>query len=613
MNQFIELLAPAKNCESGKIAINYGADAVYIGAPKFGARAAAGNSMTDIAALIRYAHLFRAKVYVAVNTIIYDHEFPEVLDIIRQIHDAEADALIIQDMGLLRCELPPVPLFASTQTNNIDADYIKFLEDVGIQRAILARELSIQEIQIIRSKTTLELECFIHGALCVSHSGRCYMSRVLSGRSANRGECAQACRLPWNLYSSDNHLIEKNKHLLSPKDLNLTHYIENLIDAGISSFKIEGRLKDESYVKNIVAHYRSEIDKILERKNGYYKISSGSSLFHFIPNPEKSFNRGFTNYFIEGRKGTVIQTVSPKSMGEFIGEIVCKSGKRFTVDTTKAFHNGDGICFVNQSGEFTGTSVLIADNNQITVKDPEGIVPGTKIYRNFDIDFEQTLKNDKSTRKVFVNLKFEKFQDYFVLIAEDENGISVQIKTEEPFQAAKNKEKAIEIFETQLRKTGNTHFTIDSFTINVNAFPFLPINKINDLRRNILSLLEEKRAQSYHPLRIVRVEKDVDFPNQKLSYEFNVANQKAVDFYQSHGVTEIEPALELQEKFAGKTVMTTHHCLKFHLGLCPKYTDNKDIEILQFPEIIENGKRRFKLIFDCKNCLMKIETENRNL
>ncbi len=389
--QTVELLSPAKNATFGIEAINHGADAVYIGAPKFGARSAAGNSMQDIESLINYAHKFNARIYIALNTILKGNELPEAQQLIRNLYNVGADAIIIQDMGILQLDLPPIALHASTQTDNRTVEKVDFLEKAGFSQVVLARELSLEQIKNISSRTSVPLEVFVHGALCVSYSGQCYISQSLGKRSANRGECAQYCRLPYNLIDAEGKTILADKHLLSLKDLNLSNYLTDLIDAGVYSFKIEGRLKDLDYVKNVTAFYRQRLDEILSTSKTKKKSSSGNIFYFFEPNPEKTFHRGSTCYFLHGRtEDTIASFDTPKSTGEYIGKINDVTKNYFTISKNKlspTLHNGDGLCFINKRGEFCGFRLNKVEENRLYPAQMPMIDKNTTVYRNLDYEF----------------------------------------------------------------------------------------------------------------------------------------------------------------------------------------------------------------------------------
>ena len=457
----IELLSPAKDLNCVVAAVNSGADAVYMGASKFGARSAAGNSQKDIEAAARYAHRFNARLYITLNTILFDHELPEALEIARQSYDAGADALIIQDYGLLELDLPPLPLFASTQMHNHPAEKIKFLEGIGFRRAILARELSLDQIKEIKSHTDIDLECFVHGALCVSYSGRCFMSYAGGGRSGNRGECAQPCRMTYDLLNKEGKVLMKDRHLLSLKDLCLSNALPELIDAGITSFKIEGRLKDDDYIKNVVGYYRQKLDKILEGK-GLCKASSGKSRTGFVPNPSKTFNRGYTDYFIHGRQTGIASLYTQKSIGEKLGTVLKKSADYFVLDidaesgTTDPAVPGNGVCFFSPDGVLAGMTVELTDGNKIYPRDNRWIFEGAVVYRNHNQRFEKLLKSAKIERKIAVQLLFGETDNGYFLEALDEDGNRTRAAMEMQKTTADNPALAESTIKKQLEKLGGT-------------------------------------------------------------------------------------------------------------------------------------------------------------
>ena len=510
----IELLSPAKNLEVGLAAINHGADAVYIGGPGFGAREKAGNSIEDIAKLCDYAALFGAKVYVTLNTLLFDKELEQARRIAWDCYNAGVDALIVQDMALLEMDMPPIALHASTQCNNTTAEKVKFLEDVGFKQVVLARELSIDEIKDIRSKTTVPLEFFVHGALCVSYSGQCYLSQVIGRRSANRGACAQPCRLKWNLEDENGKVLIANRHLLSLRDMNNSKNLEELIDAGISSFKIEGRLKDADYVKNTTAYYRRAIDEIIERRSDLERASLGASMPSFEPNLEKSFSRGFTDYFLHGRQKGIDAPFTPKSMGEYIGEIKKIDGKRLTVKLKEgvALHNGDGLCFLDENNELQGFNVNGVEGNVILCSKEMSPLPtvgrhdvkqvvisseakrngdpsearaftaGEKIslYRNFDIVWQKSVDTSNGNRKLAIKLELCETTDGFKLSAVNEN-VSVCLQSQK--DVAKNPEKALETIRTKLSQWGDTKFSIESIDIQFDTPYFIPASVLGEMKR----------------------------------------------------------------------------------------------------------------------------------
>jgi 23S rRNA 5-hydroxycytidine C2501 synthase len=596
----LELLSPARDLECGLAAINHGADAVYIGAPKFGARAAAGNPLKDIAELISYAHRYWARVYITLNTILYDNELKEASSLIHQLRDAGADALIIQDMGLLEMDLPPIPLFASTQTHNYDIEKIQFLERVGIQRVILARELSLKQVSEIRKATSLDLEFFIHGALCVSFSGQCYLSQAAMGRSANRGECAQMCRLPYTLTDSRGNVLASNQHVLSLKDLNLSDYLADLIDAGVTSFKIEGRLKEPSYVKNITAFYRAKLDAVMEAREGLRPSSSGKITFFFIPDPERTFNRGATDYLIRGRKHGLVSLQTPKSVGKLLGTVQSVGNGFFVLPTSNELHNGDGICFFGENDELMGSKINRVEESRVFPNSMEGIEPGVVVYRNYDHEFGQLLAADSAQRTVDIDLTFDETPDGFQLLAVDEDRNQATHRLVHQKEIARKPIAARETIRTQLSKLGETIFNANSVTIVPKQVPFLPVGVLNQLRRNCIAFLEVERTRNIPRQVKTIVPNDFPYPHKRLDYSANIVNDKAVAFYTRHGVEEIEKGLELQTDASGKTLMTTRHCLKFQFDLCRG--DKGGAEEL----FLSDGKTSYKLEFDCEQCVMKI-------
>ncbi len=612
----IELLAPAKDADTGIAAINCGADAVYIGAKKFGAREDAGNSVEDIHALCRYAHKYFAKVYVTLNTLLRDEEIPEALKLIAELHDAGIDALIIQDMGLPECDLPPIPLFASTQLHNTSAEKTAFLEKVGFERVILARELDLDRIRDIRSHTQIGLECFVHGALCVSYSGQCYLSYAIGRRSGNRGQCAQPCRRKYSLSDKNGKILSAPRHLLCLKDLNLSEYLKDLIDAGITSFKIEGRLKDTSYVMNIVSFYRQKLDLILQEMN-LKKSSSGKSVIDFLPDPHKTFNRGYSRYFIRGRHKSLASWDTPKSLGEKIGRVISAAKDHFTPlpdplpETERgSICAGDGICFFDKNQQLCGTSINKADGKKIYPEKISGIEKGVVIYRNHDHAFLSQLKKSRAVRSIEVSLILDETPDGFSLTAKDEDGISAEVCVSCQKQPADKKEQAKSAIEKQLAKFGGTEFVCAELVLNLTDSWFIPLSELNALRRNVLEKLSQARQQHRPIIKKRVIPNDAAYPETELSYSGNVLNQKAKKFYQRHGVDRIMPAAESGLDMHGKKLMTTKYCLNYELGRCngkppltPALSPIGERECLYLTD--EDG-RKFRLDFDCVNCEMAL-------
>jgi putative protease len=600
----LELLAPAKNLATGIAAINAGADAVYVGAQKFGARAEAGNNPEDIRSLIEYAHQFGVKVYVAFNTIIFNNELKEAEELIKEICEAKADGLIIQDMGILEMNLPKIPLIASTQMHNYELDKIKFLEAIGFKRIILARELSKDKIKEIRKETNLELETFVQGALCVSFSGRCYLSEALSNRSANRGQCIQACRLPYSLIDSNGKVLAKNKYLLSLKDLNLSENLEELIDSGITSFKIEGRLKDEDYATNVVYYYRKKIDEIIAKRKDLIKSSAGRISAGFIPDLEKTFNRGFTDYFFHQRNKDVLAINSPKSIGKFVGIAKDISKTSFVLDGKEKISNGDGLCFFDKQGNLTGSNVNKVERQKIFLNEMNGLSAGTKIYRNFDIQFNKQIKSGAPKRTIPVVLIFSEIDNGFNLMAEDEEGNKVRLDFLIEKQEAQNKEAAERAVISQFSKTGETIFSAKEIKLQWAKPYFLPVSLLNEMRRKILKMLLAERIKN-HKIECFELNKNqASFGEKELNYEYNVANQLARGFYEKHGVQKIEPAFELIKERKGKKVMTTKHCLRHYFGYCTK--EGRAGEIKEPLYLVNEKGQKFLLRFDCSKCQMEV-------
>ncbi|GAK58633.1 peptidase U32 family protein [Candidatus Vecturithrix granuli] len=602
----VELLAPARDIDAGIAAVNCGADAVYIGARQFGARENAGNSVQDIERLAHYAHKYWARVYVTLNTLLYDHELPEAVALITQLYEAGIDGLIIQDMGLLECDLPPLPLIASTQMHNNTPQKVAFLEQVGIQRVILARELSLDQIREIRRQTSvIELECFVHGALCVCYSGQCYLSYAIGGRSGNRGQCAQPCRKKYTLKDRDGQILSHNRYLLSLKDMHRADYLRELLDAGITSFKIEGRLKDEAYVKNIVSYYRQRLDAVLAGGD-WRKSSSGTSRINFTPDPVKTFNRGYTNYFLTGRRDEAVASIdTPKSIGEKIGQVLTVNKRYFMLDTPAILHNGDGICFFDTSRELQGTQINSVQAERIFPASMEGISRGMVIYRNYDHAFITQLSNSRIERKIGVRLIFcETPYGFFVsAIDEDSNQVGHELACEKA--PARNKEQAMNSLRKQLTKFGATEFECTNLEIKLSEPYFLPVAQLNALRREVLEKLTTLRAQQRPRIQGSILKNSVPYPERALSYLGNVLNQQAEALYLRHGVTRIEPAAESGLDLHGKKVMTSKYCLRQQLGLCAQ---NSTIAA-NFTEplsLVDEHGQKYLLRFDCETCVMEI-------
>lgn len=599
----IELLAPAKNLECGIAAIDHGADAVYIGAPKFGARAAAVNSLEDIAALVEYAHLYNARIYVTVNTILKDEELQETEKMIWALFRAGVDALIVQDMGITGLNLPPIPLHASTQMDNRTVEKVRFLADAGFRQVVLARELSLREISKIHEACPdVPLEIFVHGALCVSYSGQCYVSQACFGRSANRGECAQFCRLPFSLVDAEGRVIVKDKHLLSLKDLNQSDELEALLDAGASSFKIEGRLKDVSYVKNVTAAYRRKLDAIFARRKEYVRASSGSCRYAFNPQLDKSFSRGFTHYYLHGRTKDVFSFDTPKSLGEEMGTMKEARGNYLTVAGLKSFNNGDGVCYIDEQGRLQGFRINRVEGNKLYPQEMPRIKPRTVLYRNFDQEFEKILARKSSERRIAVSVRLTDTPFGFALTLTDEDDNSVTLSLAREKEPARTPQE--ENLKTQLAKFGNTPFEAVRIDIDFAGNWFLPASVLADFRRQAVEKLISARRINYRRELFVLKPTAHAFPQSTLTYLGNVMNGQAVSFYAGHGVASIAPAFERAP--AEKAVlMFCKHCLRYSMGWCPVYQRERSPYREPYYLVSTDGKR-FRLEFDCKNCQMKV-------
>lgn len=590
----IELLAPAKDKICAKAAIDYGADAVYMGASEFGARKNAPNSFSDIKEVVEYAHKFNAKVYVTLNTILTDDEIIRAKELIDKFYEIGVDAIIVQDMGFFELDLPPIALHASTQCDIRDAEKAKFLEDVGFSRLILARELSLEQIKEIKKQTNAELEVFIHGALCVSYSGQCYLSQLIGERSANRGACAQPCRKKYSLMDEDGNYLAKDKYLLCLKDFNASEHLQSLIDAGVTSFKIEGRLKDENYVKNVVAFYRKKLDEL-----GCKKPSSGKVELDFEPVLEKTFNRGFTDYFLKNnnkkQKENIYNFDTPKAINEYLGKVLEVGRDYFVID--KKLNPQDGLCFF-ENDELTGCLVNKVERNKVYPNNMEGIKTGLPVYRNFDAQLDKILNTSKSKRRIVANIEFKLGEAK--IVDEDGNHADIEYVFEE---FAQNSQQMSENIVSQLKKSGETDYLVEEVKLNVKEVPFLPISKLNEIRRELIDKLDEQRIKNIRSKKstegsAVQIKKtDIAYPQSEIDYRGNVLNKYAKAFYERHGCKVVEEALEGNTKGAGKVAMTTKHCLKNAFGLCG--TDKKLY-------LVDDRNKRYELKFDCDKCEMEI-------
>ena len=596
----IELLAPARNVETAIAAIDSGADAVYIGASQFGARQAAGNTVEDIERLVEYAHIFGVKVYVTLNTILTDEEIEPAERLITELYNAGVDALIVQDFAITKMNIPPIQLHCSTQMDNCTVEKVRFLAQTGFPRVVLARELSLQQIaEIHKAVPHTELEVFVHGALCVSYSGRCYASQHCFGRSANRGACAQFCRLPFTLVDADGNVIKKDKHLLSLKDMNRSAMLEEMLDAGVTSLKIEGRLKDPSYVKNITAYYRRCLDDIFARRACYTRASYGSVAPHFTPSPAKSFNRGFTNYFLDGKRGDITSFDTPKSIGEYVGRVKFVSRSFFTV-TGGTFNNGDGACFIAPDGKLQGFHINKAEGNRVFPQNMPALQPGTILYRNYDCEFERTLSRPLSPRRLSIALEFAATPTGFSLKATTESGITCTV------DAAMEKEEARAPqqgnINTQLKKWGNTPFEASSITVGYSENWFVPSSLLSDMRRRLCDTLVAT-LRSNHLREPMQPIAKAPLVSNTIGYTGNVSNSLARAFYTERGAQSVAPAYELQPS-EGSPIMYCKHCIKYSIGWCTKTGEKSPYKEPYY--LVSADGRRFRLHFNCKECMMTV-------
>ena len=591
----LELLAPAKNLACGIAAIDHGADAVYIGAPKFGARAAVGNSIDDIRQLCDYAHQFGAKIYVTLNTIVYDHELGEAQKLINQLAGIGVDAILVQDMGLLQfLQDKPFEIHASTQTDNRTADKVRWLKQVGFSRAVLARELSAEEItEIHREVPDIELEVFVHGALCVSYSGICYASQHCFQRSANRGECAQFCRMRFSLVDADGVEIEHERYLLSLKDMNQSDNLDKLIEAGTVSFKIEGRLKDVTYVKNVTAAYSERLNAFIRKHaDQYCRASKGRCEYTFTPNLNRTFNRGYTTYFMNGRQPNIASFDTPKAVGEFVGKVKEIRHDSFNVAGTASFANGDGLCFLNQDRQFEGFRANRVVGNRIyPFKMPAGLRPGMSLYRNNDQEFERILSKPSATRKIPVSIALRAVADGFELSA---NGVTVHFAAEHQIAQKSPRENLVR----QLSKLGDTIYECQEVNVPDDFNYFIPNSQLTDMRRQLVEALVQPQRQVKQAK--VGANPGVD----KLSYQNNISNRQSAAFY---GTDELS-AYEL--KGGNGPIMQCRHCIRYSLGYCVKRGGKRPTWHEPLSLVLGDG-RRFRLEFDCQHCQMNVYASTR--
>lgn len=587
MARKLELLSPAANADIAVQAILHGADAVYIGPPSHGARKGAANSIEDIERVVEFAHQYRAKVYATVNTIVYDSEIKQVESLCNDLYHAGVDALIVQDMGILRMKIPPIALHASTQCDICTPEKAEFLQKVGFSQIVLARELTLLEIKAIAEAVTIPVETFVHGALCVSYSGRCHASLAITGRSANRGECAQICRFPFTLTDADSNVISDKRYLLSLKDFNASHNLKDLIEAGVSSFKIEGRLKDAGYVKNITGLYNNQLNRIIDENTGKLERSSyGKVTLRFNPQADKSFNRGFTNYFLENKKPLKIASLlTPKSQGEPIKRI-------------SDLNNGDGIGFYDRNGIFTGVNVNKVEGNKIIPARKIEIPKDARLFRTSDVKWERIINKESAERKISVDF----FVDNAGVSAKDERGVGVRLPLVSEYEEAKKDTDYKKIFE----KLGNTPYVLKNYKSDLDPSRFYRASVMTELRRSLMALLDAGNRATYPFEYRRREDMTAKYPSEVLDFRDNVSNRLAREFYESHGVLSMEKAAEVTgKKSKGDVVMTTRHCVLRELGLCLKDKKGKP-ENFRLPLYLNYDGGKFRLRFDCNRCEMQV-------
>lgn len=642
LNHQLELLAPARDAGIGIEAINHGADAVYIGGPAFGARASAGNDVGDIERLARHAHRFGARIFVTHNTILRDDELEAARRMAWDVYHAGADVLIIQDMGLLELDLPPIQLHASTQTDIRTPEKARFLQDVGFSQIVLARELTLEQIREIHGHLDAgrcKLEFFVHGALCVAYSGQCYISHAHTGRSANRGDCSQACRLPYHVVDAQGRFVAHDKHVLSMKDNNQSANLAALVDAGIRSFKIEGRYKDMGYVKNITAHYRKLLDELIEAREGsdfpLARASSGRTTFSFTPDPNQNFNREFTDYFVNGRQDDIGAFDSPKNPGQAIGWVTKVGADSIELeldDHQATLHNGDGLCYFDLQKELVGVAINRAERLghssplppgdgqgggtrwRVFPKDPiagmRDLRKGTRINRNRDMDWVRTLEKKSSERRIGVWASFTDTPDGVRLGLTDEDGFNAEATAACEKLPSRDPARGKAALRDHLARFGATIFEPLDIAIELAQPWFIPASLVNQLRRSAVEALEAARDSGYRrPERAAPVAPPVPYPEDSLSYLANVFNAKARDFYAKHGVKVIDAAFESHEEEGDVSLMITKHCVRWSMSLCPKQA--KGVvgvkgTIKAEPLQLINGSEKLTLRFDCKSCEMHV-------
>lgn len=608
----LELLAPAKNADQGILALRCGADAVYMGGTRFGARQAAGNGLEDFEQVTGEARLWGAKVYATLNTLLFDAELEQARRQAWDLYEAGVDALIVQDMAFLEMDLPPIPIHASTQAVCDSPEKVAFLASAGFSRAILARELSLDDIRAIHGAADIELEAFVYGALCVGESGQCYLSGAICDRSGNRGECAQPCRAPWNLVDASDRVLVREKHLLNIRDLDLSDHLEALADAGILSFKIEGRLKDADYVKNVVSHTRRKLDDLLQRRPELGRSSLGSVRHAFAPDPTKTFQRGLSTYRIDGARRPMGNPESGKHLGEFIGQVLSIQGDRLVLDTVVELHPGDGLAFVD-GAEVAGTVVNAVEPRQIFVQDPSRIKPGTRLHRNLDLHWLKALRGAKVERRIPVMARLDFPAGAARLRLEDPTGLWIEAEASGDFSPPRDPEAATRAILEAVGRMGNTPFELAG--LQAVEPRFVPVSVLNALRRDATATLEaQRRGPKAREGRRPASPQLRALPARDLDYTWNIANRAAQAFYERAGGQVLEPAAELQPSLRGRVVMTTRHCVKYELGWCQVHDNPEPWTRLPEPPgpvFLENGPTRLECRFDCARCRMELVLHDR--
>jgi putative protease len=620
-NHHLELLSPARDAGIAREAILHGADAVYIGGPGFGARHNASNSLSDIAGLVPFAHRYGAKIFVTLNTILHDDELEPAQRLITDLYETGVDALIVQDMGVMELDIPPVELHASTQCDIRSVEKAKFLSDVGFSQIVLARELNLQQIKAIYDNTDATIEFFIHGALCVAYSGQCNISHAQTGRSANRGDCSQACRLPYTLKDDQGRVVAYEKHLLSMKDNDQTANLAQLIDAGVRSFKIEGRYKDMSYVKNITAHYRQMLDAIIEDRGDLMRSSAGRTEHFFVPSTDKTFHRGSTDYFVNARKGDIGAFDSPKFIGLPVGEVLKVAKDHLDVEVSEALTNGDGlnVMIKREIVGFRANTVEKTGENRYRVwpnempADLHKVRPHQVLNRNLDHNWQQALQKTSSERRIAVDIELSGWQEQLVLTMTCEDGVSVTHTLDGEFAEATQAEKALANLRDGVAKLGQTIYFARDVRINLPGALFVPNSLLNQLRRETVERLDEARvnAAPRGQRKAVSVPPPV-YPETHLSFLANVYNHKARAFYQRYGVKLIDAAYEAHQEKGDVPVMITKHCLRFAFNLCPKQAKGSIKSWKATPMQLIHGDEVLTLKFDCRPCEMHVIGKMKN-